>query len=90
MGLYFWVKATQQHAPASDRLILIALALAATVWLLYENIRDTDLQHGIRGSCPQLALFFPRAVCSLPLLLVAMIVMVVASYKGGPALFIDR
>jgi hypothetical protein len=89
-GLYFWAKATQQHTPTSDGLILIALGLAATAWLLYENIRDTDLLHGIGGSSLQLALFFPLAVCSFPLLLVAMVVIVVASYKGGPALFIDR
>jgi hypothetical protein len=89
-GLYFWVKATQQHAPTSDGLILVALGLAATAWLLYENIRDTDLLHGIGGSCLQLALFFPLAVSSFPLLVVAMVVMVVASYKAGPALFIDR
>jgi hypothetical protein len=89
-GLYFWAKATQQHAPTSDGLILIALGLAATAWLLYENIRDTDLLHGIGGSSLQLALFFPLAVCSFPLLVVAMVVIVVASYKGGPALFIDR
>lgn len=89
-GLYFWAKAIQQHAPASDGLLLIALGLAATVWQLYENIRDTDLLHGIGGSALQLALFFPLAVCSFPLLLVAMVVMVVASYKRGPALFIDR
>jgi len=89
-GLYFWAKAIQQHAPTSDGLILIALGLAATVWLLHENIRDTDLLHGIGGSSLQLALFFPLAVCSFPLLLVAMVVIVVASYKGGPALFIDR
>ncbi|RKF48936.1 hypothetical protein [Paraburkholderia fungorum] len=89
-GLYCWAKATQQHAATSDGLILIALGLAATAWLLYENIRDTDLLHGFGGSSLQLALFFPLAVCSFPLLLVAMVVIVVASYKAGPALFIDR
>ncbi|SAL44982.1 hypothetical protein AWB64_04771 [Caballeronia sordidicola] len=89
-GLYFWAKAIQQHTPTSDGLILIALGLAPTAWLLYENIRDTDLLHGIGGSSLQLALFFPLAVASFPLLLVAMVVIVVASYKGGPALFIDR
>jgi hypothetical protein len=88
-GLYFWAKATLHHAPLSDGLILIALGLAATAWLLYENIRDTDLLYGIGGSALQLALFFPLAVCSFPLLVVAMVVMVIASYKAGPAWFID-
>lgn len=89
-GLYFWAEATRQHAPTSDGLIVIAMGLAATAWLLYENIRDTDLLHGVGGSSLQLALFFPLALCSFPLLLVAMVVILVASYKGSPALFIER
>lgn len=88
-GLYFWAKATLQHTPLSDGLVLIALGSAATAWLLYENIRDTDLLHGVGGSTLQFALFFPLAICSLPLLAVAMVVMVVASFKAGPVWFID-
>lgn len=89
-GMYFWAKAIQQHIPTSDGPVLMVLGLVATAWLLYENVRDTDLLHGIGGSSLQLALFFPLAVSSFPLLVVAMVVMVVASYKAGPALFIDR
>ncbi|WP_322787400.1 hypothetical protein [Paraburkholderia xenovorans] len=50
-GLYFWAKAIQQHAPTSDGLILIALGLAATAWLLHENVRDTDLHHPFSSRC---------------------------------------
>ncbi|AJW97715.1 hypothetical protein QHI69_00070 [Burkholderia gladioli pv. gladioli] len=89
-GMYFWARAIQQHTPTSDGIILMAFGLAATGWLLYENIRDTDLLHGVSGSSLQVALFFPLAICSFPLLIVAMVIMVVASYKAGPALFIDR
>jgi hypothetical protein len=88
-GLYFWASTTLHHTPLSDGLILIALGLVATGWLLYENIRDTDPLYGIGGSALQLAVFFPLAVCSFPLLAVAMVVTVIASYKAGPAWFID-
>ncbi|MEX3916411.1 hypothetical protein AB4Y43_09270 [Paraburkholderia sp. BR10872] len=88
-GLYFWASATLHHTPRSDGLILIALGLVATGWLLYENIRNTDPLYGIGGSALQLSVFFPLAVCSFPLLAVAMVVTVIASYKAGPAWFID-
>lgn len=89
-GIYFWANATLHHSPLSDGLILMGLGLAATAWLIYENVRETDLFHGIGGSSLQLALFFPLALCSIPLLVVVMIAMVIASFKAGPALFIER
>ncbi len=88
-GLYFWANATLHHTPLSDGLILLSLGLAATAWLLYENIRDTDLLYGVGGSALLFALFFPLAVASFPLLAVAMVVMVIASHKAGPAWFVD-
>lgn len=89
-GIYFWAQAAVHHTPMTDGLMLMALGLAATVWLIYENVRDTDLLHGLGGSSLQLVLFFPLALCSFPLLVVAMVVMVIASYKAGPAWLIDR
>ena len=88
-GLYFWAKAALHHTHMSGGFILIGLGVAATAWLLHENIRDTDLLFGIGGSTLQLALFFPLAVCSLPLLAVAMVVMVITSFKAGSAWFVD-
>ncbi|WP_308410387.1 hypothetical protein [Burkholderia sp. WAC0059] len=74
----------------SDGLILMGLGVATTAWLIYENVRDTDLVHGVGGTSLQLALFFPLALCSFPLLIIVMVFMVVASFKAGPALFVDR
>ncbi|MDR8394845.1 MAG: hypothetical protein RXR20_32980 [Paraburkholderia sp.] len=88
-GLYFWAQATLHHTPLSDGLILMALGLVAAAWLVYENVRDTDLLYGFGGSALQIALFFPLAVCSFAVLAVAMVVMVVASYKGAPAWLLD-
>lgn len=64
--------------------------VAVVTWLLYENIRDTDLIHGIGGSTLQLVLFLPLALYSFPLLILGMVFILVASYKAGPALLIDR
>ncbi|WP_310793955.1 hypothetical protein [Paraburkholderia sp. BL23I1N1] len=68
----------------------MAFGLAAVAWLLYENIRDTDLVHGIGGSTLQLLLFFPLTLYSFLLLIMGMIFVLVASYKAGPALLMDR
>lgn len=89
-GFYFWGTAYLHHTPTSDGIVLMAFGLAAVAWLLYENIRDTDLVHGIGGSTLQLLLFLPLALYSFPLLIMGMVFVLVASYKAGPALFIDR
>ncbi|WP_408515152.1 hypothetical protein [Paraburkholderia sediminicola] len=56
-GYYFWVTAPLRHVPSSGGLALVAMGLAAVTWLMYENVRDTDLLHGISGSSLQLVLF---------------------------------
>lgn len=89
-GFYFWGTAYVHHATTSDGIILMLFGVAAVAWLLYENIRDTNLIHGIGGSTLQLVLFLPLALYSFPLLILGMVFILVASYKAGPALFIDR
>lgn len=88
-GYYFWVTAPLRHTPPSGGLILMAMCIAAAAWLIYENVRDTDLLHGIGGSSLQLVLFFPVALYGIPLLLIAMLFLLFATYKGGPAWFVD-
>jgi len=88
-GYYFWVAAPLRHAPPSGGLILVAIGIAAAAWLIYENVRDTDLLHGVGGSSLQLVLFFPVALYGIPLLAIAMLFLLFAMYKGAPAWFVD-
>jgi hypothetical protein len=88
-GYYFWVTAALRHTPPSGGFILMAMGIAAVAWLIYENARDTDLLHGVGGSSLQLVLFFPVAVYGIPLLVIAMLFLLFATYKGAPAWFVD-
>ena len=69
--------------------MLMAMGIAVVAWLIYENVRDTDLLHGIGGSSLQFVLFFPVALYGIPLLLIAMLFLLFATYKGAPAWFVD-
>ena len=89
-GLYCYAAAARQHAPTSDGLILTGLAVIPIAWLLYENVRDTDLTHGLGGSALQLVLFFPLAIYSIPLLVIAMVLTLFAGFKAGPAWLLDE
>lgn len=88
-GYFFRVTAPLRNAPASGGIILLAIGIAVAAWLIYENVRDTDLLHGVGGSTLQFMLFFPAALYGIPLLLIAMIFLLFATYKGGPAWFVD-
>jgi hypothetical protein len=88
-GYYFWITAPSRRTPPSGGLILMAMGIAAAAWLTYENVRDTDLLHGIGGTSLQLVLFFPVALYGIPLLLIAMLFLLFATYKGAPAWFVD-
>jgi hypothetical protein len=88
-GYYFWVTAPLRHTPPSGGLLLMAIGIGAAAWLIYENVRDTDLPHGVGGSSLQLMLFFPVALYGIPLLVIAMLFLLFASYKGAPAWFVD-
>ena len=88
-GYYFWVTAPLHHTPPSGGLMLMAMGIAIVAWLIYENVRDTDLLHGIGGASLQLVLFFPVALYGIPLLLIAMLFLLFATYKGAPAWFVD-
>ena len=88
-GYYFWATAPLRHTPSSGGLVLMAIGIAAVAWLIYENVRDTDLLHGVGGSSLQLMLFFPVAVYGIPLLAITMLFLLFASYKGAPAWLVD-
>lgn len=90
LGLYVYTKSVRDHVSIDGGLVLVVLSVAAIVWMAYENIRKTDLVHGIGGSALQLALFFPIAIYSLPLLLIAMAIVLFASFKAGPTWLVDR
>jgi len=90
LGLYCYANAVRDHASINDGLVLVVLSVVPIVWMAYENIRETDLVHGLGGSALQLALFFPVALYSLPLLLAAMVFLLFASFKAGPAWLVDR
>jgi hypothetical protein len=90
LGILFLVTAPLRYTPLSGGLVLMAIGIAAAAWLIHEHVRDTDLPHGIGGSSLQLALFFPIAIYGIPLLLIATLFLLFASYKGAPAWFVDQ
>lgn len=89
LGFYCYASAEGDHASTNSGLVLIVLSAVPIMWVTYENIRETDLVHGLGGSALQLALFFPVALYSLPLLLIAMAFLLFASFKAGPAWLVD-
>ncbi|NPT46467.1 hypothetical protein GNZ12_35160 [Paraburkholderia sp. 1N] len=90
LGFYCYASSVRDHASINDGLVLVVLSFVPIVWMAYENIRETDLVHGLGGSALQFALFFPVAVYSLPVLLIAMAIVLFASFKAGPAWLVDR
>ncbi len=90
LGVYCCASGVRDHASINDGLVLVVLSFVPIVWMVYENIRETDLVHGLGGSALQLALFFPMALYSLPLLLIAMALVLFASFKAGPTWLVDR
>lgn len=88
-GYYAWATAALHHAQPSGGLALMALGIAAAGWLIYENVRGTDAFYGVVGSTLQLVLFFPVALYGIPLLVIALIFLLFATYKGAPVWLID-
>lgn len=88
-GYYAWATASLHQVHPSEGLALMALGVAAASWLFYENIRETDVFYGLVGSSLQLVLFSPVALYGLPLLAIALIFLLFATYKGAPIWLID-
>lgn len=88
-GYYAWATAALHHTPPSGGLALMALGIAAAGWLIYENVHATNALYGVAGSSLQLVLFFPVALYGLPLLAIALIFLLFATYKGAPVWLID-
>jgi hypothetical protein len=88
-GYYAWATAALHHAPPSGGLGLMALGITAAGWLICENVHATNALYGVVGSSLQLVLFFPVAIYGIPLLVIAMLFLLFASYKGAPAWFVD-
>ncbi|AIO35492.1 putative membrane protein [Burkholderia cenocepacia] len=89
-GYVAWGTAFLHHGQTSGGMVLMAMGLAAVAWLLYENVRDTSLLYGVGGSALQLVLFFPAALYGIPLLAITLLFLLFATFKAGPAWFIDR
>ena len=88
-GYYAWATAPLHHAPAYGGLVLAALGIVAVTKLVHENVRETNVMYGLAGSMLQLVLFFPIALYGLPLLAIALLFLLFATYKGAPAWLID-
>jgi hypothetical protein len=88
-GYYAWATAALHHAQPSGGLALMALGIAAAGWLICENVRRTNAFYGALGSSLQLVLFFPVALYGVPLLAIALIFLLFATYKGAPVWLID-
>lgn len=88
-GYVAWGAAFLHHEPTSGGLVLMALGLAAVIWLIRENIRETDLAYGVGGSALQLVLFFPVALYGVPFFAIMLLLLLFATFKAGPAWFID-
>ncbi|MGP8432446.1 hypothetical protein ACT2FY_40765 [Paraburkholderia fungorum] len=88
-GYYAWVTAAFHHAQPSGGLALMALGIAAAGWLIYENVHATNALFGTVGSSLQLVPFFPVALYGIPLLAIALIFLLFATYKGAPVWLID-
>jgi hypothetical protein len=89
-GFYAWATAALHHAPPSEGLALMTLGIAAAGWLICENIHATNALCGVVGSFLQFVLFFPVALYGLPLLAIALIFLLFATYKGAPVWLIDQ
>ncbi|TAL93122.1 MAG: hypothetical protein EPN73_22355 [Paraburkholderia sp.] len=89
-GYYAWATAPLHHAPAHGGIVLAALGIAAVVKLIHDNVRETNVMYGIGGSLLQFVLFIPVALYGLPLLAIALLFLLFATYKGAPAWLIDR
>ncbi|WP_233342949.1 hypothetical protein [Burkholderia cepacia] len=88
-GYYAWATAAFHHTQPSGGLSLMALGTAVAGWLIYENIHATNALYGVVGSSLQFVLFFPVAVYGLPLLAIALIFLLFATYKGAPVWLTD-
>jgi hypothetical protein len=84
-GFYAWGTAYLHNTPQSGGIALMGMGLVAVAWLIYGNISDTDLPHGAGSSALQLVLFFPLAIYGLPTLLITVVFLLFATFKGGPA-----
>ncbi|MDS0858643.1 hypothetical protein NUV25_13095 [Burkholderia pseudomultivorans] len=89
-GYVVWGTAFLHHEPTSAGMVLMAMGLAAVVWLIHENVRDMNLPYGVGGSALQLVLFFPAALYGIPLLAITVLFLLFATFRAGPAWFIDR
>ena len=88
-GYYAWATAPLHHAPAYGGIALAALGIAAVTKLIHENVRETNVVYGVGVSSLQLMLFFPVALYGIPLLAIALLFLLFATYKGAPAWLID-
>lgn len=86
-GFYAWGTAYLHHDPQSGGVVLMGMGLAAIAWLIYENIRDTDILHGTGGSALQLVLFFPLAIYGVPMLLISILFLLFLTARAGPAVW---
>jgi hypothetical protein len=84
-GFIAWGSAFLHHTPQSGALALMGIGLAAAAWLVHGNIQNTDLPYGVAGSTLQLTLFFPLAIYGIPMLLITLLFLMLATIRGGPA-----
>nr|WP_141661926.1 hypothetical protein [Burkholderia ambifaria] len=72
-GNYWRHSAAIGHGDTLNGIAVMAIGIAVACWIVYINIRRTDVIYGIGGSIVQLGLFSALAWVSLPLMALVLI-----------------
>ncbi|WP_144030192.1 hypothetical protein [Burkholderia sp. AU16741] len=89
-GNYWRHSAEISHGDTLNGIALMALGAAVACWLVYVNIRRTDVIYGIGGSVVQLGLFSALAWVSLPLMALVLIGQFLLIMSAKPVYVVNR
>ncbi|RQU99893.1 hypothetical protein DF047_33770 [Burkholderia cenocepacia] len=90
IGGYWRHSAELNHGDTLNGIVVMGLGVALAGWMVYVNIRRTDVVYGIGGSVAQLGLFSVLAWISLPLMALVLFAQFLLIAMAKPVYVVNR
>lgn len=89
-GNLWRASAEQQQGDTHNGTILMVVGIAVALWLVYVNVKQTNLIYGIGGSVLQISVFSLLAWVSIPVLALVLLCQFLVLAAAKPVYIINR
>jgi hypothetical protein len=90
VGFIWRQSSAQSHGDTLNGTLLVVIGIALAGWVVYKNVKNTDLLYGVGGSTAQIVLFGFLAYAGLPIMIFGLLCYFTVLATAKPVYVVNR